>query len=147
MENCPVCNKKIIMGKHEKTYCSVKCKKIAYRKRVYEKNDGNWEWYFKGILNNRDDRKQLTPKILIKILEKQNYKCALSGVEMTCTRVQGKTHNILTNASIDRIIPGKGYNIDNVQLVCKAINSFRNSLSVKQYIKWCEKVVNYAVQK
>lgn len=138
---CSVCNQKFSYDKVGKTYCSTKCKKSAYRQRVYEKNQGNWEWFFKGILNSREDRKNLTPEILIEILERQNYKCALSGVEMTCVRVLHETEPTLTNASIDRIEAGGEYNSKNVQLVCRAINSFRGTLPVHEYLEWCKKVV------
>lgn len=146
-KNCKVCNKKFDVKIHNKTYCSIQCKKYAYRRRANEKNKGDWEWYFKGIINSREDRKNITPEFLKTILEKQDYRCALSGVKMTCTKIIGDSRTVWTNASIDRIIPEKGYNEDNIQLVCRAVNSFRNSLSVKQYIKWCEKVVDYAVRK
>ena len=134
-----MCSQKFSYDKVGKTYCSPKCKKSAYRQRVYEKNQGNWEWFFKGILNSREDRKNLTPKILIKILKEQNYRCALSGVRMTCIRKKGAT--IFTNASIDRIKAGEEYNSENVQLVCRAVNSFRSTLPIPEYLEWCRKVV------
>ena len=142
-----VCNKKIIMGKHKKTYCSIKCKKYAYRKRANDKNKGDWEWYFKGIINGREDRKNITPEFLKTLLEKQDHRCALSGVKMTCTKVIGDSKTIWTNASIDRIIPEKGYNVENVQLVCRAVNSFRNNMEVNDFINWCNRVTYHALQK
>ena len=144
---CITCNTKFETDRSNKTYCSIRCKKISYRKRVYERKDGDWEWYFKGLLNNREDRKKLTPDLLVKLLENQNYKCALSGVKMTCKRIQGKTNYILTNASIDRINPGKEYNYDNIQIVCRAINSFRGNMSINEFINWCNKVTEHAVRK
>jgi hypothetical protein len=142
---CPICNQKFDYNKVGKTYCSFKCKKTAYKQRAYEKNEGNWEWFFKGILNSREDRKDLSPEILIDILKKQNYKCALSGVKMTCYRKYHDSDLSLTwtNASIDRIKAGEEYNSKNVQLVCRAVNSFRGTLPVKKYLQWCKKIVEH----
>ena len=66
---------------------------------------------------------------------------------MTCTKVIGDSKTIWTNASIDRIIPEKGYNVDNVQLVCRAVNSFRNNMEVNDFINWCNRVAKHAIQK
>jgi len=51
------------------------------------------------------------------LLEKQNKRCALSGVLMTHTR------HSLFDVSIDRKDSKRGHTQDNVQLVCKFINT------------------------
>jgi hypothetical protein len=50
----------------------------------------------------------------------------------------------LTNASLDRIDPQKGYEPANVQLVCVVLNSFRNNVPVEDFVGWCRKVVDHA---
>ena len=44
-------------------------------------------------------------------------------------------------------VAGGEYNIENVQLVCRAVNSFRHNLTVADFIKWCKKVARNALQK
>jgi len=144
---CKECDKKFITQRWDSVYCSIECNRSAKRRREYERNEGNWEWYFKGLLHGRADRRKIKTKDLLKILKKQDYKCALSGVELTCVKIYGDTNITWTNASIDRIIAGKEYNINNVQLVCRALNSFRGVLPVEEYIDWCKKVTNYAIRK
>jgi hypothetical protein len=144
---CKECKKKFITQRWDSVYCSIECNRSAKKRREYGRNEGNWEWYFKGLLHGRVDRKNIKSKDLLKILKKQDYKCALSGVKLTCVKIYGDTNITWTNASIDRIIAGKEYNINNIQLVCRALNSFRGVLPVKEYIDWCKKVTENAIRK
>jgi hypothetical protein len=79
------------------------------------------------------------------LLETQNGKCALSGVELTCTLQKGVRSK--TNASIDRIDPKGPYVIENVQLVCSVINKFRIDTPVDEFVEWCRKVADHALRK
>ena len=47
------------------------------------------------------------------------------------------------NISIDRINPKRGYIIENIQLVCYAINMMKWVHSNKDLIKWCERVAKH----
>jgi hypothetical protein len=81
----------------------------------------------------------------MELLEKQEYKCALSGEVLTCNLEVGTRTK--TNASLDRIQAGGEYTIDNVQFVCAVINQLRMNMSVEEFVEWCRKVVDHAVQK
>jgi hypothetical protein len=109
----------------------------------YLKENGNWDLYFKHLLYRK--KGNLTSSDLIKVLDNQDGKCALSGEKLTCTKIRGEVSK--TNASIDRVNAGGEYNVDNVQLVCRAVNSFRNNLTVADFINWCKKVAKNAIQK
>jgi len=141
---CVVCEKKFNTNHPNYLCCSKKCTNINKVNRRYERENGNWEYYFKHLLSKKENCK-LTIAQLMSILEKQNYKCALSGAPLTCERTRGEISN--TNASIDRIIAGGEYNKDNVQLVCRAINSFRGPTDLEDFINWCKRVTNHAIQK
>jgi hypothetical protein len=69
------------------------------------------------------------------MLVKQDFRCALSGVLMTNMRVKGQVFP--TNASIDRIVAGSAYRIENVQLVCMQINRMKRKLTVDEFIRRC----------
>jgi hypothetical protein len=86
-------------------------------------------------------RDKLTREILLAQLEKQDYKCALTGVPLTCKLDKGDV--CPTNASVDRIQAGGPYTADNIQMVCRAVNFFRSNLSVPEFVDWCRKVVNH----
>jgi len=79
------------------------------------------------------------------LLAQQGGKCALTGMPLTCILERGV--RCQTNASIDRKIAGGSYTEDNVQLVCAAINKFRIDTPLDEFIDWCKKVADYAVQK
>jgi hypothetical protein len=89
--------------------------------------------------NRRDGKKiTLTPQQAFEIGERQNWLCAISGVELQFTRggtyYGGKWCNPYS-CSIDRIDNCKGYTKGNVQLVTWAQNASRGSLSLKDYKK------------
>lgn len=77
---------------------------------------------------------------LISLYEKQNHKCALSGIEMTTIKKQGRFPN---NASVDRINPGKDYSIDNIRLVCNHVNMMKSNLSDEELINYCQAIIKY----
>lgn len=58
---------------------------------------------------------------------------------MTYIFFNGRTS---TNVSIDRILPEKGYTMDNIQLVCMACNQMKNDLTEEQLYEFCKKIVN-----
>ena len=62
---------------------------------------------------------------LMEAFERQNGKCALSGLVMTWN--QG--HVLPTSLSIDRIDQTRGYSKDNVRLICHAFNAFRGRMN------------------
>ena len=70
--------------------------------------------------------------------EKQDGKCALTGMQMTYKFYEGRVN---TNLSVDRINSTKGYSKDNVQLVCMAANQMKNDLSMEEFINMCESVL------
>lgn len=105
--------------------------------RQYERISGNWEKYFKRLLAQKY-RDGLTLDDVMIILRRQNYKCALSGVPLTCKLKQGVKYK--TNASFDRIVPGEAYSVNNVQLVCSVVNSWRSDTDLAEFIWFCKQV-------
>ena len=131
MKKCLCCGTKYKPKRLYHLFCSYTC-----RNRY---NVGKtWEAYFASLIRKTSLRKNLTPEILTKLLTKQKGKCRLTGVELT--KIQGKG-TVTTNASIDRIRPGKSYHPSNIRLVCNFINSFRGNVSDKEFKWWCAKVV------
>jgi hypothetical protein len=62
----------------------------------------------------------------------------MTGQPMTCELIRGE--RVWTNASIDRIIPGGLYVLENIQLVCTAINLWRSNQPLGEFIEWCQMV-------
>lgn len=145
---CVVCGAifKPKSGVHK--HCSEKCKGkwkyitgVETTENQYRKISGNWSRYFARLKCRTGKRINLTVQDLTTLLEKQNNKCALSGIELTC--VLEKSVRCQTNASIDRIIAGGEYSIENIQLVCSVLNRLRIDTPINEFIEWCKKVAKY----
>jgi len=149
---CAVCESVFLQNHHTHKYCSVACKRKQYREdgpetteRQYALISGNWEKYFGRLCTKAFRRDLLNKHDCVTLLEAQDYKCALTGVELTCILEKGTVCK--TNASIDRIDPKGQYTRGNIQLVCAAINKLRIDMSIDDFINWCKKVSDYAVYK
>jgi len=146
---CAVCKTEFLPRTKTQVCCSLPCKgKRRYllgqvtTATQYERISGNWERYLSRLLYfNGRKRDNLTREILMAQLIKQNFKCALTGVPLTCVLEKGVSHE--TNVSVDRKVPGGDYVADNIQLVCKAVNKWRSNLSVDEFVNWCELVVKH----
>jgi len=153
---CIACKKKFYPNTKGQKFCCTSCKgKYKYligtcsTESQYKNISGNWNLYM-GRLMNIHGRKQsprsngITKEYLLDLLKKQNGRCALSGVKMTCILEKGIVH--YTNASIDRIVPaceGGKYEKGNIQLVCKAVNQWKGIMENDEFIDWCKKIARY----
>lgn len=133
-------------------FCSDSCKgKWKYisgklsTENQYKEISGNWERYFSRLLQKSFRRGRLTRDDLLLQLKKQEGKCALSGIPLTCQLEVGKRFK--TNASIDRIIAGEDYSPENIQLVCSALNSWRGDTDLNEFIWFCEQVSTFNKRK
>lgn len=154
IRSCRICNTQFVVKNHHHSICANKeCKRIGHLLSTYKSMSGNWGRYLKSLCRKREDEKRsklFTVDELIQVLIKQEYKCALSGTQLTCKMEinpsfvgKGKRHLWPTNVSIDRIDSSKGYTIDNVQLVCVVLNIAKSNLPQNDYIEWCKKVAKY----
>ena len=145
---CIVCGKEFKPNSSPHKFCSESCKgRWKYitgtetTETQYNKISGNWAKYFNRLTCGKGRELQITKEELLEMRIKQNGLCALSGVEMTCKLEKGI--KCWTNASIDRILPGGYYTPDNIQLVCAAVNVFRNQIPLAEYIEWCRRVAEH----
>jgi 5-methylcytosine-specific restriction endonuclease McrA len=80
--------------------------------------------------------KAAQPCELVELAEKQGYRCALSGLELTTN-----------NSDLDHIVPvgsGGTHSIDNLQWVHRSINRMRGTLDVKEFVRLCQAVVEWS---
>ena len=145
---CLVCDTPFVPKSGFHKFCSEKCKgKWKYISGVtttetqYASISDNWNRYFSRLCCRSHKRESVSVEELLDILDKQNYKCALSGIQLTCKLEKGVKYK--TNASLDRIDAGGPYIKENIQLVCSALNSFRSDTDCNEFIWWCKKVAEY----
>ena len=81
----------------------------------------------------------ITKEDLLSIWEKQQGLCAISKIPMT---YELDSWRVFSNVSIDQKIPGKGYTIDNVQLVCMAVNQLKSDFEMDTILYICKQIVN-----
>jgi hypothetical protein len=144
---CKHCSAEFTPKSKKHVFCTSTCKgKHKYvcgsltTEGQYKQISGNWSRYASRLMmSNGRKRDGLTTQIILDLLEEQDYCCALTGVPLTCQLEVGV--DFKTNASLDRIEAGGPYIKSNVQLVCKAVNSFRGNLSIEEFKWWCKKVV------
>lgn len=90
--------------------------------------------YFSQIKTNAQKRNitfNLTINYLDKLIQSQNFKCYLSGMDIS---VNKKT------ASLDRIDSSKGYTKNNVAWCHKDINRIKSNLPNEYFINLCKQV-------
>lgn len=80
----------------------------------------------------------ITKNDLKELWDKQQGLCAISKVPMTYIQGSGR---INTNVSIDQIHPKDGYTINNIQLVCMAVNQMKSDLSTEELYMFCEAIL------
>lgn len=83
----------------------------------------------------------LTKEYLWNLYQKQEGKCALSGVEIRFR----KHHKDTVSASLDRIDSTKGYVVGNVQWVHKDVNKMKWELSEEIFLNFCEKIYKHKI--
>lgn len=148
--SCAICGGPFVMASTNHKYCSVRCKRVGARATGCESTDrqyalisGDWARYY-NRLRCQKGRQALTLTGLLDLHTRQGGRCALSGELMTCVLEKGT--RCATNASLDRIDPKGPYVIENIQLVCAALNKFRIDTPVDEFILWCKKVANHALR-
>ena len=78
--------------------------------------------------------------------DKQNGKCAISGIEMdweTSDLRKGKAVKLWNRASIDRIDSTKGYTKDNVQLIILIVNTGKSNMAQEEFIEMCRTITSF----
>ena len=80
----------------------------------------------------------ITVQYLIDLYNGQHGKCYYSGMEMTIpTTAIGRGNATITDISVDRIVPIRGYTIDNIALCCNLVNTFKQNLTAEQLSFMC----------
>lgn len=149
--NCDVCQSEFMPESGAHRFCSPACRGkwkyitgLGNTENQYKRISGNWYKYalrLRRCTGVKMSRQGLTVEAILNALARQNYRCALSGRELTCQLEKGTVFH--TNASIDRIEAGGPYTEDNIQMVCRAVNCFRTNKSIADFVGWCRDVANH----
>jgi hypothetical protein len=133
---CKGCIAKKQASYHKQTWGLEKLHKVAFKRT---KTVRAYLSYLRGKALARNKSQEVISVDALELLwSAQAGKCALTGWDMTTELGRG---TVPTNCSIDRICSGGGYEVGNVQLVCRAANVAKNDLSMSSFIALCRSVV------
>ena len=104
----------------------------------HEKISGSIWLRIKSAAKKRNKEFSVSIEDCWKIYENQNKKCAISGVPIAFAVNSKDLKQGSNTASLDRIDSKKGYIKGNVQWVHVKINYMKQSMSEKDFIKWCK---------
>ena len=113
---------------------------------LYEKN--KYHTGYKGICGsrfgdikkgarNRNIEFNVSIEYIWDLFEKQNKKCALTGIDITISETWTKFASNEWTASLDRIDSNKGYIEGNVWWIHKIVNKMKNNLDLEEFKHWC----------
>lgn len=105
-----------------------RCRKQSNKKKV-SKNGG-------AHTNSPIDVCDIDSDYLKELFDKQNGKCAITGLDMV------HKYSQLDSISVDRIDSSRGYLKDNVQLICQSINRMKNTHTQKEVLEFLERIMN-----
>lgn len=119
------------------------CKPCSTRLKAinpgYKDIRGAQIWFIKHGAEKRNLEYTLTGEYMWKLLEEQNFKCALTGIPIETHKVRSSK----ITASLDRIDSSKGYIEGNVRWVHKRVNIMRMDMTDEELIQWCKLLIDY----
>jgi hypothetical protein len=164
MKKCSKCKETKLVSLFPKTkankdglsYICTDCNRLAnksYREKHHERyyaNQQNYRATPEGFVPNlvqnartRASKKnipfEITNQDIYDLMAAQEMKCAVSGIEMTLESLNRKKANPY-KCSLDQIEAGSGYTIDNVRLVCWAVNQMKADRTDEEFKFWIERL-------
>lgn len=88
----------------------------------------------------------VTPEYLYSLLEKQDFKCALTGDTLLPEDNSLDHERKDLPLSLDRIDSSKGYIKGNLQWVTKRVNLMKGEMTMAELLETCSKILNHANQ-
>lgn len=132
-KSCLHCHK-MFMGKSHQKYCSKKCVVTVCNNNKKKDIPQYLMTKVEQAIQNKYKRMgtktpcSITPEWIKDRLNKQNYKCAITGVQMV-SPASGKD---IRAYSIDRIDSSKGYLKTNCQIICLGVQYMKHTFTQEQ---------------
>ncbi len=125
---CRACDKRQTEARVSDTYRSF-LNNLFNQSKSNNKKSRNLDW-------------KITLDDLIALWEKQEGRCAISGIFLTHHK-DGTGHKEY-NVSIDRITSTRGYTPQNTQLVCYRANLLKSNLPEDMFYWWVKTINNFS---
>jgi hypothetical protein len=150
---CKCGKEHIVLISSLRTGASKMCRSCSSKECMSDKFKATWNPQVYGGLGNtlyssiknrakhRGIEFELSKEFMWELLEKQQFKCALSGLDIHLSTKLNKSRTnpeySLITASLDRINSDKDYTEDNVQWIHKDINKMKNAFDQSYFIQIC----------
>jgi hypothetical protein len=121
---------------------SSKCQTCAIpkRKNIVGTIPNHYWRYIISNANKRDIQILITAEECYNLLQDQEFKCTLSGLELYMSKNASEHLEGKTTASLDRIDSSKPYEKGNVQWLHKDVNMMKHIFTQEHFIELCKKV-------
>lgn len=152
-------------GQHQQWLCECECGELVQRRQDYilrsehlscgcasgwflTKSDhhswtgvGDMSGYYFGRLKRqareRNHEFNVTPEYVWEVFQKQEGRCALTGIPLVFNGLHQRLRGLRQTASLDRIDSKKGYIEGNVQWIYVTLNKMKNNLPEDEFIGLC----------
>jgi hypothetical protein len=114
-------------------------KRLSIKRSVVYKDSIRVGWYKDFIIGakKRKIKWELDIEDVYQIAKFQQFRCMYTGIELTFATDTPKRD---ATASIDRINSDDHYHKDNICICHKNVNMMKQSLSIDEFIEWCQLV-------
>lgn len=148
MKECSACHRALALKEFDAGNNNI-CRACGKRKTEARVSD-TYRSYLNNLFNQSKSRNktsrnidwQITLDDLTALWEKQEGRCAISGVFLTHHK-DGTGHKEY-NVSIDRIQNTRGYTPQNTQLVCYRANKLKGDLPEDMFYWWVKTINNFS---
>lgn len=126
---------------------SKSCAACGHQRLIKNTDDTIPVWLWNSVIHSAKRRNitlNITKKECFELLNRQRFKCALSGLELYVSKNWSEHKKTKTTASIDRIDSSKDYTLDNIQWVHKHVNNIKQDYNQEYFIMLCTTISNYA---
>lgn len=126
--------------------CKKCTKKNTRNKRKSNAIVPNCVWYnIKNSPSVREGKREfsISKKYAEELIVSQNFKCAITGVDIHFAETAKEHSQGKSTASLDRINSSKGYIKDNVQWVHKKINCMKWDMTIEELMHWSKLILDF----
>jgi len=122
-----------------------RCKKCTQKdtatngSKFYKDIRVSWFKAFKSSATDRSLEFSVSIEDVWQVFESQDFSCALTGWPVGWNE---NGHHQASTASIDRIDSGKGYTVDNIQIVHKHVNMMKQHYDNDYFIEVCKAIAH-----
>lgn len=147
---CPHCSTSFKTTHSHKKYCSPFCQLKYSQAAEWDKKKSHprsrclqLAQMAKNRAKSKNLRYDIDGEFLFNIWKEQDGKCAISGIPFDLRRPEEFNWTRYDAPSLDRIDSDRGYEKDNVRLVCYQINAALQDYGLEHFLMLCKTITKF----